>query len=159
MNSREVLDRIAALIALASSPEKEEARSAAHKACAMMREYGAVIAFEEDGALVSRPVAVRAPDSRAGARRTPEHKTVIVFRCSHCGRRLPRAGAPCQACEQLKVPIGIWTVDCQGCGRSSPPGRSEVEVNEIAYRLGFVVTDDGRTLCPMCARPHRSATG
>jgi hypothetical protein len=155
VTSRELLDRIAALVALASSPSVEEARTAAHKACAMMREHGVTIGFEEDGSLVTRSVVAVAPD-RPAPRRAPERKTVIIFRCSHCGRRLLKQGAACQACVEMRSPLGVWTVDCQGCGRSTPPGRSELEVNEIALHLGFRVTDDGITFCPRCFARQRS---
>jgi len=154
---KELLDRIAALIALASSPQVEEARNAAHKACAMMREHGAIIGFvgDDDGVLVTRPVAAVAPD-RPARRRTQERRTVIVFRCSRCGRRVDRQGQKCPICIQQEVPMGVWTVDCQGCGRSSPPGTSEAEVNGIAFEMGFRVTDDGVTFCPVCFRQRRT---
>ena len=45
----DVVDRVTKLIALASSPNAEEARTAAHKACALIREHKLVVeAREED---------------------------------------------------------------------------------------------------------------
>jgi hypothetical protein len=155
MTPKDTLDRIAALVALASSPAVEEARSAAHKACAMMREHGLAIGIEQDGVLVTRSVAVVAP-GRPAPRRTPEHKTVIVFRCARCGRKVDKQGSKCQACITQATPLGIWTVDCQGCGRSTPAGGSEREVNDIAFAMGFIVTEDNVTLCPVCARARRA---
>ncbi len=150
MTSKDLLERIAKLIALASSPNIEEARSAAHKACSMMREHGVVLAIEEGETFITRETRVKAPDRPT--RRTPERRTVIVFRCARCGRPVERQGTRCQACEQLNVPLGVWTVTCQGCGRSTPPGYTEMEVNQIALQMGFIVTDDGITLCPTCQR-------
>jgi hypothetical protein len=149
MSSKAILDRVAALIARAASPEKEEARTSAYLACEMIRRHGLILAFEEDGAFTTRPTTPPQPSRR-------KHKSVVVFRCGHCGRQVPKAG-PCQACIDLRSAIGVWTVDCQGCGRSTPPGRTEPEVNSIAFDLGFRIADDGRTLCPMCFAYRRPA--
>jgi len=152
-----LLDRIAALIALASSPQLEEARTAAHKACSMLREHGALIGFEDDGVLATKAVGVAKPVEKAAPRRTSDRRTVMVFRCARCGQRVAKQGSRCAACIEQSVPMGIWTVDCQGCGRSTPPGRSEMEVNDIALRLGFTITDDGVTLCPVCTKARKTA--
>jgi hypothetical protein len=156
VTAKDTLDRIAALIALASSPQLEEARTAAHKACAMMREHGLVIAVVGDDGMVSRSVAAAAP-GRPQPRRARERHTVIIFRCARCGRKVDRQGARCSVCIVQATPMGVWTVDCQGCGRSTPPGASEMEVNEIAFSLGFKIGRDGRTYCSTCARHRESA--
>lgn len=155
MTPKDTLDCIAALIALASSPAVEEARLAAHKACAMMREHGLAIGLEDDGILITRLVAVTTP-GRPARRTQPAHKSVIVFRCARCGRKVDKAGAKCQACIVQATPLGIWTVDCQGCGRSTPSADSEMDANDIAFAMGFVVTEDNVTLCPACARARRT---
>lgn len=154
MTSRELLDRIAALVALASSPQIEEARTAANKACALLREHRAVIGFEEDGALITKQLGVAAAPNRPSGRRSTEHKTIVIFRCQHCGRRVDKPGK-CATCVQLNVTVGIWRVTCEQCMRSSPPAMDEPEVNRIAYDMGFRVTDDDRTLCPSCYRWHQ----
>lgn len=153
---REILSRIEHLVARASSPEQEEARTSAQLAVSMMRQYGVKLSLGDD-----HVVASSAPEPKNEARkssvspsRTPRpvsnKPTIIVYLCSGCARVVLRPGL-CVACIEARAAVGIWNVTCDGCGRQAP-GASKVErAHDVARVMGYVVTDDDRTLCPACA--------
>jgi hypothetical protein len=153
---REILARIDALVARASSPEKEEARTAAQLAIAMMRQYGVKLSLGDD-----HVVASSAPEPRSEApapkpavktpRPTSIKPTVFVYRCSGCGRVVHKPGL-CIGCQQARAEVGIWNVTCEGCGRQAPGGSTAEKAHDIAKTLGYEVTEDDRTLCPECLK-------
>jgi hypothetical protein len=168
----EILARIERLVARASSPEKEEARTAAELAVSLMRQYGVRLSLGEDHIIASAapeakleppPAKPQNPPSRAQnpppkASKTPpprpEHiapttVTRIIYRCAGCGRVVGKPGL-CAGCIEARSEVGIWNVVCDGCGRQAPGGRSFDKAHDAATFLGYVVTDDDRTLCPEC---------
>ncbi len=154
-----VLDRIAKLIALASSPHVEEARTAAHMACALIREHGVVLgALNEDGSLRTRETTPPKTKPAAQARPRRQTRTVVIYRCGICGNARAPTASFCEACLDRRSTLGVWTVDCDVCGRSSPSAPTAREVNDVAFMAGYRVMDDGQTLCQRCiARQPASA--
>jgi hypothetical protein len=153
---REILSRIEHLVARASSPEQEESRTSAQLAVSMMRQYGVKLSLGDDAV-----VASSAPEPRSEAPKSPPagakttvattaiRRTVLIYRCSGCGRVVPKPGL-CVGCIEARAAVGIWNVTCDGCGRQAPGANQVERAHDIAKTLGYVVTDDDRTLCPAC---------
>ena len=141
----DVLDQVVKLIALATSPNDNEARNAAMKACALVREHKLVVVLPGDP---------RAAEGAAVGRR--RRKTVIVHRCAACGT-ITEGGGLCEPClERRRTPAqGVWTVDCERCGRSTPPAASEMRADQIALELGYRF-HMGQVLCPRCIALYTS---
>ncbi len=112
----DIVDRVMKLVMLASSPEKEEARTAAHKACELIREHKLQVTLSVHAAHV------------AAAHRQPP----MPSRCVICGT--PKAlGAPCVACfirgqqqqqqqQRQQRPPPREIERCKRCNRPSPNG-------------------------------------
>jgi Protein of unknown function (DUF2786) len=158
---REILGRIEKLVARASSPEKEESRTAAQLAVAMMRQYGVKLSLGDDHviACAAPPAAADTPSpqppptpSKAETPRpTSIRRTVIIYRCSGCGRVVHKPGL-CVGCIEARSEIGIWNVTCEVCGQQAPGAGTIDKAHHIAKILGYEVTEDDRTLCSECLK-------
>jgi hypothetical protein len=151
-----LLKRVAQLIALASSPEENEARSAAHMACALIREHKMLVGMlTDDGGLSTIAIGVVSSPQAELVRPRRRQRTAVTYRCASCGIKTPEGGL-CADCRQRRgAPRGVWTVDCDRCGRSAPSGDTEKEANDRAFLVGFRIGEagpyEGQTLCPRCA--------
>jgi hypothetical protein len=153
---RDILDRISSLIARASSPEKEESRTSAVLAVAMMRQYGVRLTLGDEVIVASGspPPKSVANGSKPKPPPAPVRRTIIVYRCSGCGDVVQKPGL-CVSCLQAREAPGFWRVTCEACGHQAPGANKLERAHDIATFLGFEVVvgadkHDTRTLCPEC---------
>jgi hypothetical protein len=155
-SAREILARIEKLVAQASSPEQEEARTAAQLAVEMMWQYGVKLSLGDDHVIACAAPAAKTeepcpqPSTRPKKRApTSIQRTVLIYRCSGCARVVLKPGL-CVGCIKARSEIGIWNVTCEGCGQQAPGASAVEKAHDLAKALGYEVTDDERTLCPEC---------
>lgn len=101
-----VLARVLKLIAMTTSPYREEARNAAETACRLIREHGLTVV---EGAAIE--VAKAPPPREASARRRPIHARMKGL-CCQCGDRVSPGdkvwwardqGTQCGACRYVEM--------------------------------------------------------
>jgi hypothetical protein len=149
---REILARIESLVARASSPEKEEARTSAEIAVKLMQQYGIRLSLGDDHVVASatpqpQPPAPTPPPPKQEARPTSIRR--VSYRCAGCASVVAKPGL-CEVCVEARASVGIWNVVCEGCGRPAHGACTVDGAHSLAKNLGYAVTDDDRTLCQEC---------
>ena len=166
--SFDVVQRVNALIALASSPNRNEAESAAYKACQLIREHKLVVTSSTqalpEATPPGRPYKPRhqptAPRSSPPGGDEPSPSTTptgtkLYGLCRGCGARVSYGESMCASCASVdqvnaRHVYGAWHVECQTCGARSPSAPNSVVAAAAASMFGYRVVD-GRTVCPACA--------
>ncbi len=165
----DIVDRVMKLVMLASSPEKEEARTAAHKACELIREHKLQVTLSVHAAHVA--AAHRQPPSQPqGFIRCPRHGYLSyggncpgcaleelrrqtqwqrptpppreIDRCKRCNRPSPN-GDLCSRCSSTHD--ASYTIECKTCG-AFVRGVSAQGVCDRAAAAGFYTAGDD-TFC------------
>ena len=141
----DVLKRIQGLVARAGSSVEEEARTAAHIACALIREHK--IELRMPVGRVRRTRETEAQESRPQPDRT--------FKiCRGCAARIPWEETFCDVCKRAgredRNP-GYWTIECDACGKESPRASNTADALDRAWDAGFRVVGE-KTLCPGCRK-------
>jgi hypothetical protein len=165
--SFDVVQRVNALIALASSPNRNEAESAAYKACQLIREHKLVVTSSTQAlpetsspAPSGRPTYKprHHPQPSTSAEPSPSTTptgTKLYGLCRGCGARVSYGESTCVSCASVdqvnaRHVYGSWHVECQTCGARSPSAPNSVVAAAAASMFGYRVVD-GRTVCPACA--------
>jgi hypothetical protein len=169
-----ILVRVRQLIALATrNPEKEEARTAAVQACALIVEHKLDELFRTKGqaacsvcghqltnvlcgvcargTIFERWRRAPAPQPQPYPPRPPDPRKRVAI-CRMCGQSdVPEGtvtGGYCNRCR----PFGEWSLTCRGCDRVIL-GSSFEHLAAEAYAAGWRHID-GHALCPSCKVPR-----